>query len=114
MIEATIIGYLINETSAGQAVFAEKPPSPPSKYIIIEKTGGRENNQIPNATIAIKSVSKTSLLDAISLNDEVKTKMKEIVELDSIGSCRLNSDYNFTDQTTKEYRYQAVFDITHY
>ena len=47
MIEATIIGYLINETSAGQAVFAEKPPSPPSKYIIIEKTGGRERHRSP-------------------------------------------------------------------
>ena len=26
----------------------------------------------------------------------------------------LNSDYNFTDTETKEYRYQAVFDINYY
>lgn len=114
MIEEIIIDYLIGKTSAGNEVYAEKPSNPPSKYIIIEKTGGRETNQIPNATIAIKSVSKNSLLEAISLNDEVKAVMDAIVELDSIGSCRLNSDYNFTDQTTKEYRYQAVFNITHY
>jgi hypothetical protein len=114
MIEAIIIDYLIGKTSAGNAVYAEKPQNLPARYIIIEKTGGRVSDKIPNATIAIKSISKNSLLEAISLNEEVKAVMDAIVELDSIGSCRLNSDYNFTDQTTKEYRYQAVFDITHY
>lgn len=114
MIEETIIGYLISKTSAGKNVFAEKPKNPPAKFVIIEKTGGRFSNRISNATIAIQSVSKASMLDAMTLNEEVKNNMDAIVELDSIGSCYLNSDYNFTDQETKEYRYQAVFDITHY
>ena len=26
----------------------------------------------------------------------------------------LNSDYNFTDVTTKKYRYQAVYDLKYY
>jgi hypothetical protein len=29
-------------------------------------------------------------------------------------SVELNSNYNYTDTSTKEYRYQAVFDIRHY
>ena len=36
------------------------------------------------------------------------------IALEQIVSVSLNSDYNYTDTTTKEYRYQAVFDIVHY
>lgn len=113
MIEATIISYLIDKTSAAKAVYAERPKSPPAKYIIVEKTGSSRADRVDRATVAIQSIGGT-LLDAASLNEEVKTKMDAILSLESIGACRLNSDYNFTDQTTKEYRYQAVFDITHY
>lgn len=113
MIEATIISYLIDKTSAAKAVYAERPKSPPAKYIIVEKTGSNRADRVDRATIAIQSISGT-LLDAAMLNDEVKAQMEAILSLESIGACRLNSDYNFTDQTTKEYRYQAVFDITHY
>jgi hypothetical protein len=54
------------------------------------------------------------MLAAISLNDQVKAAMENIVELDEVCACRLNSDYNFTDSTSKQYRYQAVFQVTHY
>ena len=37
--------------------------------------------------------------------------MRTIVNLPEIGRSQLNSDYNFTDTTTKGYRYQAVFDL---
>ena len=37
-----------------------------------------------------------------------------MITLNSISKIKLNSDYNFTDTETKEYRYQAVFDINHY
>ena len=114
MIEATIISYLLDKTSAAKNVFAERPKNPPAKYIIVEKTGSGRTNRTDRATIAIQSISKDSLQHASRLNDEVKAQMDAIVELDAIGACRLNSDYNFTNQETKEYRYQAVFDITHY
>ena len=35
-------------------------------------------------------------------------------EVASISAVRFDSDYNFTDTDTKHYRYQAVFEITHY
>lgn len=28
-----------------------------------------------------------------------------------ISKAKLNSDYNYTDTTTKSYRYQAVYDL---
>jgi len=113
MIEATIITYLKDKTSAAKNVFAERPKNPPAKYLIVEKTGSDRLDRIDRATIAIQSICGT-LAEAASLNEEVKTKMYAIVSENSISACRLNSDYNYTNQGTKEYRYQAVFDITHY
>ena len=60
------------------------------------------------------------MLQAITLNDEVKDALLGdndsygIIDLDEIIQIELNSDYNFTDTETKEYRYQAIFNITHY
>ena len=48
------------------------------------------------------------------MNDRVKNAVEGLIWLDEIRGVSLNSDYNFTDTTTKEYRYQAVFDIGHY
>lgn len=117
MIEATIISYLIEgtsgRTSAGKNVFAERPATPPEKFVIVEKTGSTTTDRITTATIVIQSYAK-SMLDVISLNEEVKAAMYGLVTLDSIGACDLNSDYNYTDTSLKQYRYQAVFQIVHY
>jgi hypothetical protein len=48
------------------------------------------------------------------MNEEVKAVMKNAITLDEISRVEVNSDYNFTDPTTKIYRYQAVFVVTHY
>ena len=56
-----------------------------------------------------------SLYGASQLNEAVKGIMlNDLLEEDEIGSVDLNSDYNYTDSETKRYRYQAVYDITHY
>ena len=39
--------------------------------------------------------------------------MDNIISLDSISKSKLNSDYNFTDTTKKQYRYQAVYDLVY-
>ena len=54
------------------------------------------------------------MLRAIELNERVKEVAHNLTELDTVTSVRLVSDYNFTDSETKEYRYQAIFDIYHY
>ena len=40
--------------------------------------------------------------------------MEQATILPTISSAKLNTDYNFTDTTTREYRYQAVYDLTYY
>jgi hypothetical protein len=113
MIEEALISYLSGRTSAGAAVYAEIPRNPSAKYIIVEKTGSMTEDRVTTYTVAIKSYA-SSMIDAASLNEEVKDLMKLAPYLDDISSCKLNSDYNFTDPTSKQYRYQAVFQITYF
>lgn len=108
MIEEKIVEYLNKNLCV--PVFMEVPENPPAEYVVIEKTGGGEENHIESAVCAVQSYGST-LYKAASLNEEVKKAMKKLSEDDAVSAVRLNSDYNFTDTATKQYRYQAVFDI---
>lgn len=120
MIESTLITYLLNRTSAGTDVYAERPGELPDLFIVLEKTSGMIEFGIYEDTIAIQSVSTSSLLQAITLDEEVidailgDSDSYGIVDLDDIISVEHNTTANFTDPETKEYRYQSVFVITHY
>ena len=111
MIEKIILDYLDQELSV--PVYMERPADLPDKYVLIEKTGSGKRNQICDARLAIQSYAP-SMYEAASLNEDVKTKMESAVSLNEICRVSLNSDYNFTDTAMMAYRYQAVFDITHY
>lgn len=115
MIELTIIKYLTEkDLSVRDHIYAEVPENPPDAYIVIEKTGSGRTNRINRAMIAVQSIGKRgkkSLLDVMKLNEEVLQAMDEITSIPEIFRCELNSDYNFTNERTKEYRYQAVFEI---
>lgn len=111
MIEKVILNHL--SKCLDVPVKMEYPQKPPASFIVIEKTSGGEENYIKSATFAIQSIDKT-LLKAAELNERIKDAMGTLVIHSEVSSCRLNSDYNFTDPDTKRYRYQAVFNITHY
>lgn len=108
MIEKTVLDYLNNELSV--PVYMEKPADPPAEYVLIEKTGGGMENCIFTATLAVQSIA-ASLYRAALLNDTVIDAMLSIWKYQDISRSHLNSNYNFTDTRTKEYRYQAVFDL---
>lgn len=112
MIEPVIIEYLSTKL-APVPVSGAVPSNPPETFVTVEKTGGRRVNRIDHATLAIQSYAPTIDL-AAQLNDAVKSHMEEILELDSISSCDLNADYNYTDTTRNRCRYQAVFDVAYY
>lgn len=108
MIEKILLDYLNNTLSV--SAYMEKPANPPEKYVLLERTGGSSENYIKSATFALQSYAD-SLFDAATLNEEVKAAMDNIVVLNEVMSSELNSDYNFTDTTKKQYRYQAVYDL---
>lgn len=112
MIEGTVRDYLANAgLSIGSCVYMEVPEDPPDTYVLVEKTGSGKANHINQAMITIKSISSLSLYNASELNEEVKQAMDGIIYAEDIFRCELNSDYNFTNTQTKEYRYQAVFNL---
>ena len=105
MIETTIKNFL--ESKLTVPVLMEIPKSPASQFVIIEKTGGGQENYIDSSIIAIKSYG-ASMYEAAELNDEVKHWMLDglegIVTVDTITDVHLDGDYNYTDTTSKRYR----------
>ena len=111
MIEVVLKNYL--DSVLAVPVYLEKPVTAPAKYVLMEKTSSSRNNRLDSSTFAFQSYAGT-LYEAALLNEQVKAAADSLVALDEIASVSLNSDYNFTDTATKQYRYQAVFDIKHY
>lgn len=111
MIEKLILDYLNSEGVTALMEIPEGGGTPP--FAIIQKTGGGEENRLRHATVAIQSYG-ASMYDAASLNERIVALMDGLAALPEVSACRLNSDYNYTDTTKMQYRYQAVFDVVYY
>ena len=109
-IEEIICGYLHNKLDV--VALPEKPNRPYDGKVFVQRTSG-SGQHIRETTVAIQSYGE-SMYKAATLNDQVIATMYGIIELDSIIEISLNSNYEYSDTDSKEYRYQAVFDITHY
>lgn len=111
MIEKVFLDYL-NDVLP-DPVYMHFPQDAPERLYVLERTGGRRENQIAYATFALQSYGG-SLYDTAAMNLAGVNAMLDAVSLDAVSDVALNSDYNFTDTTRKRERYQAVFDVTHY
>lgn len=110
-IEATTIAYLADLEIP---VYAERPANPPGTYLLVEKTGAELVNFISQDTIVISAVAP-SKFETSELCDELINAMMQITEEESdITACSLESAYDDTDTALKDYRYTAVFNISHY
>lgn len=108
MIETIVKEYLDEKLYC--PVYLEHKSDPPTRYVIFEKTGSSKANFVETATIAIQSYAE-SLYEACELNSIVKLAMEGIITRPEVAGVHLISDYNFTDTTTKKYRYQAVYNL---
>lgn len=108
MIEEIIIEYMNRTLEA--PVYAEMPEEKPEEFVLVEKTGSSRKNYLDFATIVLQSYAE-SMHRAAALNEKVKAAMDDIISYEQISKSKLNSDYNFTDTETKQYRYQAVYEI---
>ena len=111
MIELIIQQHL--KSVLEEPVYIGHPDNAPTRFVLIDKTGSSKTNRLPSSTFAFQSYAE-SLYQAAVLNDKVKAAVESMEVLPEIGKIALNSDYNYTDETTKQHRYQAVFDIFHY
>ena len=110
MIETTVLDYLSSVLT--EPCSLEVPERLPARFVLLEKTGSSRKNFINTATFAVQSYAP-SLFEAAELNERVKAAMDDLILLPDIFSAKLDSDYNFTDTATKQYRYQAVYNITY-
>ncbi len=104
MIEKKIRDYL--EKALKVPVWVEHRENEPDSFIIFEKTGGHIKNTIHHSTYAFQSYGKT-LAEALKLNN----KLLDYMMIFEDANVRLNSNYNFTDTSTKRYRYQAILEL---
>ena len=115
IIEKEVRDYLINKNIAAGHVYMEIPgdDSEGDEYVLIQKTGNGYENFLESPTITIQAISKTSRYNAAVLNEYVKGVMSLLRNhVTDVFRCRLNSDYDFTNTQTKEYRYQSVWELT--
>lgn len=111
MIEKTIFDY-IKQTITEVPIYMEEPEHPPASYITVRRTGRDIDDQIQQATIAILSYGG-SMYDAAMLDERVVAAMLAMAPDDGVFSVDLNTDYEYTNLETKQYRYQAIFDVSY-
>lgn len=111
MVETLVLDYLNSALDA--PCFMEVAEKRPGRFVVVEKTGSKPSEHLIYSTLAIKSYGP-SLFEAAQLSRNVVAAMAMLPLLDEVSRCELNSEYNYTDTTAKDYRYQAVFDIVHY
>lgn len=111
MIEQKVMNYL--NTRLDAEVYMEIPAQRPESFVVFEKTGYSEENGVATAVFAFQAYG-TSLLEAATLNERVKGAMSLMADIvPEISRSKLETDYNYTETGTKNYRYQAVYDITY-
>ena len=110
-IEEYVIASLTGQLSV--PVSGDVPSPKPASFVTVEKTGGGSSNTIQSATLAVQAWAESRDAAAL-LCAAVETAMDGIVAHPEISRCSLSSSYNFTDTSTKRYRYQALFDVVHY
>ena len=111
LIEEFVVSYLDEHMSV--PVSGEIPTPMPDSFITVERTGGSSVNKLKSATLAVQAWAE-SVDAAANLCADVAEAMEAIAAEPEISRCALNASYNFTDTSTKRYRYQAVFDLVHY
>ena len=111
MIEKTALDYLSEHMA--EPCSAEIPETRPESFVVVDKTNGSLTEHLGETSLAIQSYAPSKYA-AAQLNERVIAIMLGITELSDVSRCELNSDYPFPELSGKSYRYQAVFDLTHY
>ena len=110
MILKDLLEYLNENLSVD--VYAEAPTEL-TNYVLLDQLGSSESNHITTTRFAIQSYAP-SLYEAGLLNEEVAEVMKGFVQLNRITRVERETNYSQTSTATKQYRWQAVYIITHY
>ncbi|WP_143356913.1 hypothetical protein [Ileibacterium valens] len=106
--EKIVYDHLVKSMSV--PVSFERFSKDPERFIIIERVGGSITGHIEKASFAIQSYAE-SMFEACELNGLVREAMTDLIQSDLVSSVDLDSDYNWTDEETKKFRYQGIYDL---
>lgn len=114
IIEKIVYDYLKSDNTFTIPFYMMRPEEVDTPYYIIEKTGSQAKaGHLVLSTIAIQSYADT-LYDAAVMSETVRHMMADIIELDEVSKCTCTGEYNFTNTSTKQPRYQATFELCHF
>lgn len=111
MIEKIILDYL--SQALDDPVTMEIPASPPERLYVLEKVGGGREDLVRHTMLALSSRAP-SLYEAAQMQETAMGIMFNAAALDAVSDVKLNTEYNNTDTASKDYQYEAVYEITHY
>ena len=111
MIEKIVLDYLNNALE--YPTYTQEQNNGEKYFYLIQKVGSSVDNKIDTSMIAVQSYAP-SRYEAAEMSYAMIEAMDDIIQLDEIGKCKKNSDYDYTDTSKKRYRYQALFEIVHY
>jgi hypothetical protein len=103
----------LTEALPGVPVSGDVPSPIPDTFVTVERVGGGRDDKIDRADLAVQSWG-ASTLAAAELHERVKAVMLDAVTSGSVSKCRLDTEYNFYDTTTKHPRYQGVFEVVYF
>ncbi len=118
MIETRVRNYLISCNISGIEgnVFLMKPEPErmpaTGKYLLVEKLSSSPTDMLFTTRFAIQSINTASDYVSAVINEDVINSMLNWNE-DGIG-VKLTNSIPYHNSQTKEYRYQAIFEIYHY
>ena len=111
MIEIIVRDHIDQKVDV--TVYMEFPKDPPARFVVLRKADSGREDLMDSAMFVAESYAE-SLLETAKLNEQVKTALDSLVELDAVCSSKRGGDYPFLDTKNKRYRDQAVQNITHY
>lgn len=112
MIELYVINWLKDALPGVHVCSVDERAKDPER-VVVERTGGGNPNHIRTAMVAIQSYGQSKYQAAL-LHERVLEAMPGMIAQDNISAVTLNSEYDYPDLTTKENRYQAVYNIVYY
>ena len=107
-IEQTIISVLSELLPV--PVAAEIPPGPPDSYIIVEKTGQREENLLYTGSVVLLSNAPT-MAEAIRIDAAARRAMRELTRVPGVFRVNLENSYNNTTRAIKNRQYLSEYEI---
>lgn len=111
MIQETIIRHI--EEKTGIKTAGELYKGAPAEIVIVTLVGADRENLIDTVQVRMDCYGE-STAQAARNNLKVMQAMDSLPELETVSASDRMTYYPVADTTTKRYRWQSIYNVTHY